>query len=513
MADITPIRNVRNAHGVSETAGIWIDSELTGHLTLKSKPVESLAGDMRSLDERLKSVQLPPALSHFYIRARHFDYVGLGSSGDRLFYVEGDLRAVYESSRNEDMGVAISSIYDDSALKFEEYFLEKTEWGEAWVKVFDFDNRFIGVLRPSYVADFLNANIDVRDVDVKLKSLSAVKNKPGKYKISGDIRSTADKHTLEKIDGWFGRKTTIVHDDIKFFLDYAREVGFDIVSYAKKPEGYASPGEKTVVLPVGTPAGKNLETANKRLSHESSSGRRLIADVIAACAVVGALLGGIYASSEDGCSGCKSEYKIVNNKKMPEQTVQEEKRAQEAQPSKDSFARPEKTANKKPATDDRPIKTKPATVKPRGTVPRKVTRGKPIAKRRAAGAAERRNTGSAGTATTRETVAAPAGKSFTYLPPIREGDPFYDEFRDNIDDYLQDCVDEGGSGNEGAFILDYVTDVYGNITRARIREAVSGRPIPAKCSEGLMEIIKRQKLETSSDGLYTNKEVIDLGGK
>ena len=512
MTDVTP--------NAPKEMAVWLGSELAGHLDQKAWPVESFDSQMTPLEERLKKIQFPGNLSSLYIRAEHFDFIGLKSGGDRLFYLGGDLRAAYMSGRDEDIGISVRAIYSDAVLSFENNFLEKTECGEAWVKVFNPDGRFIGVLRPSYVADFLSENIDLGRVNVKLKRLRAVENKPEKYKIRGDIISSIDNSVLEKIDGLFGRDATISHDEIKFVLDYAREMGFDVIPYAKKPEGYASPGEKTVVLPKGTPATSKL---NRNIFK-----RELL--YVAGATLVG-LAAGAFLFYNNGCNGCESEEgaEVVRPedrtvvKRMPEDSTKEEKTGQDVLSSQEIPMNPE-SIKPKPADNTKKIAGVPEKAKtriqPNRTLKRAVSERENtrkqeirIADGRTSDAAKRRTTSSTGAATTRRTVTEPAGESFLYPPPVREGDPFYDEFKDDIDTYLQGCADDGGSDNEGAFVLDYLVGVYGEVTNARIREGISGRPIPTKCADGLRGILLNQNLSTSSSGLYTSRDVIDLGGE
>ncbi len=480
----------------------------TGTISLVERPLRTLGTDKRNtLEERLQMAAdfIPDDVEDLSFNATDIYFAGFFEAG-RAYFVSGSPFITQKNKKGiypmgiYPIGEVVQSFYMEQALNFEDAYAKQKDFDEMWIPVYGPDNSKVAVLRPSYVQGFLSDDrLAIDDLRVFLeRDITQVKGKPGNYKIKGKIKGREEDDSFGEIDTLFGRAADVDHEDIKFAMNYAKMRDFDIIPHIEKEaEDKTQTAGKIVVIPA---------------SHEGFNKRRLLYSYTAGVLCGVGIIAGVVLYHE-GCDfrgGYKGIFADTETAEKPKEAAEKHTKEIIENPEAKARSLEENVKSDKTAIEKKPVSGKKDDTKiKREPVPGREARVRPAVKR-----APRART-AVDTKAPDDTIKtkAPASEGeYTYLPPVREGDSFYEEFRDSIDSYLNECVNSGKSGTSGAFTYSYVVNVHGKVVRAVVSEGNPRTQIPTRCAEGLREIMKRQTLETASDGIYTSTEIIELGG-
>ncbi len=500
------------------------DPVVIGSISMIKNPLGILDTNTDSLEKRLQTIRefVPDDTEGLHFEATDVYFAGV-YSGQRVYFVSG-YPYVVNKNRNrtcpfvkaalEPYNDASQLFYLEDALSFDEEYASQRELNRTWIPVYEPNGNQIGVLRPSYVQNFIDQDEAELPSSLRIKlreDIKQAKGKPGMYKIKGKILGIQEDESFGDIDKLFGRAADVSHEDIKFKIGYAKNKNFDIIPHVKKEterpvEDIAK--AKTVVTPA---------------SHRGFDKSYIYLPGAALVAIGIGLIPLLYLRGCDFRGGFKlsepgwiwQDEKIRYSKDT--ETAEKSKEAAE-KPAEKIIENPEAKARsleEAVKSDKTVMKKEPVSRKKDDTkikiepVPGREARVRPAVKR-----APRVRTAVDIEAPddTAKTKAPASEGEYTYLPPVREGDPFYEEFRDSVDSYLNECVNSGKAGTSGAFTYSYLANIHGKVTRAVVSESDPRTQIPTRCAEGLREIMERQTLETASDGIYTSTEIIELGG-
>lgn len=490
-----------------------------GSISMAKNPLGVLDINPDSLEKRLQTIRnfVPDDTESLYFDATDVYFAGVHLS-QRVYFVSGspcvinkNLKRTYPfvEAKLEPYKDASQLFYLEDALNLDEGYATQKELDKKWIPVYDPSGRQIGVLSPSYIQDFMDQDEAELPSSLRIKlkeDIRQAKGKPGTYKIKGKILGMQEDEFLGNIDKLFGRAADVSHEDIKFEVYYAKQRDFDVIPHVKKETGdKTQTSEKTVVIPA---------------SHGGFNKNYIYFPGAALVAAGIAIVAGLYYRGCDSRRGYKdgsAQREKADTEKTPSEGT--EKTAEPAE-LKDTVAKTEDKTVINPESKTRGLektvkKEEKDQTKKRESVPGREARVRGAVKREPRVRTEERTLGGTTSSVSerkpKERASASEGE-YTYLPPVREGDPFYEEFKDSIDNYLNDCVNSGMPETGGAFTYNYVTDIHGKVTRVVVSESNPRIPIPTRCAEGLREIMERQILETASDGIYTSTEIIELGG-